>query len=500
MNYKKKFRNSLREIETPLPDRVLGASAKGNRNDKKKKLFRKISLTPALSVFLCIVLVGCTAAVGIPILINYMNARALTDNLEQLKTVPEGYVGIYTAEDLDNIRNSPESNYILMNDIDFSDTDFLEGGRFEGGFVPIGSEQSEDESPAFSGIFNGNGYVIKNVKIAPATRVGKPNFGIFGMTNGQFINLGVEGIEINVGFSEADFYTDDEMIDVFVGGIAANADFVGGCYVKGATINISLENYFHGGEWEYKPYRRDGKPMLLVGGVAGASDYIDSCIADADISVTGEKDFTVSAGLLSGDAFSAITSITSGKLSVDGSKCVSVSVDRISSLSGGVSMPSILSETAMETIVEKIEKYYNEEGNSEWNSALFRAYYLKHSASHEDPSKPDTRRLYKEYMEINKMFGYVNIDDANYDGDLYILDKHIVGTDAVHISKIVGEVFGSFDAFLDFCNENDIKCGIVNCYSFDSEENIDVSKLERFDFEKIFIEENGEVKLRIFDR
>ena len=72
MNYKKKFRNSLREIETPLPDRVLGASAKGNRNDKKKKLFRKISLTPALSVFLCIVLVGCTAAVGIPILINYM--------------------------------------------------------------------------------------------------------------------------------------------------------------------------------------------------------------------------------------------------------------------------------------------------------------------------------------------------------------------------------------------------------------------------------------------
>ena len=37
-----------------------------------------------------------------------------------LKTVPAGYKGIYTAQDLDNIRNNRSGKYILMNDIDLS--------------------------------------------------------------------------------------------------------------------------------------------------------------------------------------------------------------------------------------------------------------------------------------------------------------------------------------------------------------------------------------------
>ena len=39
---------------------------------------------------------------------------------ENQTTVPDGYIGIYTAEDLYNIRNNLSGKYILMNDIDLS--------------------------------------------------------------------------------------------------------------------------------------------------------------------------------------------------------------------------------------------------------------------------------------------------------------------------------------------------------------------------------------------
>jgi len=37
------------------------------------------------------------------------------------RTVPDGYVGIYTAQDLDNMRNNLTGKYVLMNDIDLAD-------------------------------------------------------------------------------------------------------------------------------------------------------------------------------------------------------------------------------------------------------------------------------------------------------------------------------------------------------------------------------------------
>ena len=48
-----------------------------------------------------------------------------TTEFVHLTDVPDGYVGIYTKSDLDNIRNNLSGNYILMNDIDFSSDDFF---------------------------------------------------------------------------------------------------------------------------------------------------------------------------------------------------------------------------------------------------------------------------------------------------------------------------------------------------------------------------------------
>ncbi len=70
-----------------------------------------------------------------------------TDNFEtqvqHITSVPDGYIGIYTADDLQNIKLNPNANYILMNDIDLS------GYVFESLYYE-------------SGTFNGNNYSIKN--------------------------------------------------------------------------------------------------------------------------------------------------------------------------------------------------------------------------------------------------------------------------------------------------------------------------------------------------
>lgn len=63
--------------------------------------------------------------------------------------IPDGYTPIYTAEDLNNIRNNLSGKYILMNDIDLSDYENWE---------PIGSE-----TQPFTGALNGDGYGIINL-------------------------------------------------------------------------------------------------------------------------------------------------------------------------------------------------------------------------------------------------------------------------------------------------------------------------------------------------
>ena len=74
--------------------------------------------------------------------------------------IPNGFNPIYTADDLYNIRNSPSSNYYLMENIDLS-------GNY---FLPINS---------FSGIFDGNNRTIHNF-ILNVPAINNPgNIGLF---------------------------------------------------------------------------------------------------------------------------------------------------------------------------------------------------------------------------------------------------------------------------------------------------------------------------------
>lgn len=97
--------------------------------------------------------------------------------------VPAGYIGIYTAEDLDAVRKNIYGKYILMNDIDLSGY---------ANWEPIGGGSSD-----FRGTFDGNGHVIRNLKI---DRASEDYVGLFGRTYSATIkNVGLENVDVKGG-------------------------------------------------------------------------------------------------------------------------------------------------------------------------------------------------------------------------------------------------------------------------------------------------------------
>lgn len=97
--------------------------------------------------------------------------------------IPDGYTPIYSAEDLNNIRNNLSGKYILMNDIDLSSYK---------NWVPIG----KIENP-FNGILDGNSFTVKNINISNIEGE-NPSVGLFGtVANSQIKDITVIG-QINV--------------------------------------------------------------------------------------------------------------------------------------------------------------------------------------------------------------------------------------------------------------------------------------------------------------
>ncbi len=89
--------------------------------------------------------------------------------------------GVSTTDQLDAIRDHLDSNFILLNNLDLS-ADISEGESFwndGAGWLPIG-----DETAAFIGGFNGDGFSISGLYI---NRPSQENIGLFGHVDGAFI-------------------------------------------------------------------------------------------------------------------------------------------------------------------------------------------------------------------------------------------------------------------------------------------------------------------------
>ena len=252
--------------------------------------------------------------------------------------VPDGYTPIYTIEDLDNIRNDVENgkkkSYILMNDIDMSET--APGGKWDSGngWQPIGNvvlygKESDYEgeidtrkSHIFRGHFDGNGYKIKNMHIYGSTYFAGL-FSVIGSYYNDEVSMYGNTIEnLNLENCNIDIENNGET-DTFVGGISAtcgtsSSGYISdSCHVSG-KINVKLNNEYTEASKSY------------IGGLFGMSDYgyrnssagIENCYNSSDITVTGSTNEIYIGGIVAHEndssyGYSSSFNYNIGKISVD---------------------------------------------------------------------------------------------------------------------------------------------------------------------------------------
>jgi type II secretory pathway pseudopilin PulG len=148
---------------------------------------------------------------------------------EHLTEVPEGYIGIYTPEQLASIGNDPDypldGNYIVMADLNLSGYN---------NWTPIASRN------AFVGIFDGNNYTISNVKINTEDFY----VGLFGCANeSTFEKVILENINMSCGGYSGGLVGKSENCEILkcsvAGDITANDTYVGGLVGHSTNTTIS---------------------------------------------------------------------------------------------------------------------------------------------------------------------------------------------------------------------------------------------------------------------
>ena len=142
---------------------------------------------------------------------------------------------IWNIDDLYNIRNDMNADYILMTDIDMTD-DLADGGNYnfknEYGWNPIGSEDIYSNT-AFTGIFDGNNHTIKGLRINGFSGMSNKHFGLFANNSGTIKNLSVESVAINCNGIDS-----DTVFNTYVGGICAyNSGTIENCHILSGNIN-----------------------------------------------------------------------------------------------------------------------------------------------------------------------------------------------------------------------------------------------------------------------
>lgn len=218
-----------------------------------------------------------------------------------------GVIEISTKEQFNNIRNNLGGNYKLVADIEFTAADFAEGGAFYNdgkGFDPIGSylkildgnNTMVDANP-FTGTLNGDGHVIKGLKINIRPEDGYSYVGLFGINNGTIENLGLENCTLTAGFvyDEAAAFQ-----DVDIGAFAAyNLGTIRKCYST-TPITVTIT----------------GNVKAQIGGIAGSAgrnkdetkkSFIQYCYNTGDITGTSNSTHWVVCGGIVGYTRSSAT-------------------------------------------------------------------------------------------------------------------------------------------------------------------------------------------------
>lgn len=190
----------------------------------------------------------------------------------QTQAANGGYVEIYTADDLYRIRNNLAGNYTLMDDIDLSSWENWE---------PIGQEDAP-----FQGTFDGNGHIIRNMKIDSTMTATEEThsyyYGLFGYISGGTISsVGIVNATINVSYNSGTL--DSSFCEV--GGLAG--------YITKSTISKS---FFIGSITVSATSNTYVRVAGITAEAVGESSIVD-CFSNARINATAEKLNLFAAGI-----------------------------------------------------------------------------------------------------------------------------------------------------------------------------------------------------------
>ena len=205
--------------------------------------------------------------------------------------------------ELANLTNAGVSTagvtFILANDIDIGAYCDEELAKGNGGWTPIGiyiNLGGIDFSKSFAGIFDGNGHVIKDIKINKSA----DGLGLFGSTapGSEIKNVGIEGGSITtpnnegeghgglVGVSSSIINNCYSTCDLDVG------NFVGGLVGASEDITTSISNSYATGNVR-------GRDMA-IGGLVGCVNVVTNCYATGDVTALYDTTYFISAGGLAG--------------------------------------------------------------------------------------------------------------------------------------------------------------------------------------------------------
>ncbi|MCR5201748.1 MAG: hypothetical protein K6D02_01455 [Lachnospiraceae bacterium] len=210
--------------------------------------------------------------------------------------IPIGYTPIYTAEDLNNIRDNLTGKYILMNDIDMSAVSNPVTGIYStnnSGWAPIGWYKKGCDS--FGGIFDGNNHSIKGLTMSKPFIVDNTGYmGLFAKASNATIK--------NLKMEDVNYYGVATSASVYGGGLFGDSNGI--CQVKNCSVTGDI-----------KPATDDDKGFM-VGGVAGKlykGSTVECCYSGVNIIATGAKTVTSGIGGLIGEACGSKDSIVNIK-------------------------------------------------------------------------------------------------------------------------------------------------------------------------------------------
>ncbi len=217
---------------------------------------------------------------------------------------------ISTTAHLNNVRNHLNAYFKMTNDIVFAESDYETGGKFYNSgafFAPIGANYDN----AFTGVFDGNGYCVKNLLINISSTQSVYN-GLFGYNKGTIKNLSVE---------EGIYLSQTTYADTCAGGIAGyNAGKIEKCYNNSIIMVVGGYGCYVGGITGYNndgtvsqcynsgiAYANSLYDNAFVGGIVGNNlNIITDCYNVGTVLAESPKEFAFAGGITGEDFYGTI--------------------------------------------------------------------------------------------------------------------------------------------------------------------------------------------------